>query len=46
MAIIYICKKCKGVGRVEKKIWFMTKYVSCSHCGGDGKKKYVKEKVI
>ncbi|WP_416149101.1 hypothetical protein ACM26V_23105 [Salipaludibacillus sp. HK11] len=46
MAIIYICKHCNGVGRVDSKLWFVTKKVPCGFCAGKGKKKYVKKKVV
>lgn len=43
MAIVYICKKCRGTGRVEKKLLFSMKVISCRDCNGLGKRKYIKK---
>lgn len=37
MAIYYVCKACRGKGRVEKKVMFRMKTVTCEPCEGKGK---------
>ncbi|NJP36658.1 hypothetical protein [Alkalicoccus luteus] len=40
MAIMYICRECKGKGQTKQKLWLVTRIVTCKDCSGVGKKKY------
>lgn len=42
MSIKFICRDCKGKGRVDQKLWVVSRKSKCRTCGGEGKRKYVK----
>lgn len=46
MAIIYICKDCKGKGKVQQRVWIVHRTSVCRTCGGTGKRKYAKAAIF
>jgi DnaJ-class molecular chaperone len=40
MSIIYICRDCKGKGKVQRKLWIVTTSSVCRSCSGTGRRKH------